>query len=137
MSAETMKRPARVLIGMLGLDQHEVGAIAVAGMLMEAGMEVIYTGRFNTPDSLVNAALSEDVDVIGISVHSWEYIDYLPELQVKLNEAELDVPLMIGGSILTPDDRNNLQKSGIAATFPAGAGRDEIIQTVERLARVN
>jgi len=56
---------------------------------------------------------------------------------VKLNEAELDVPLMIGGSILTPDDRNNLQKSGIAATFPAGAGRDEIIQTVERLARVN
>lgn len=137
MAAGTQKRPARVLIGMLGMDQHEVGAIAVAGMLMEAGMEVIYTGRFNTPDSLVNAALSEDVDVIGISVHSWEYIDYLPDLQVKLNEAELDVPLMIGGSILTPGDRESLQQKGIAATFPAGAGRDEIIQTVERLAGLN
>lgn len=137
MAAGTQKRPARVLIGMLGMDQHEVGAIAVAGMLMEAGMEVIYTGRFNTPDSLVNAALSEDVDVIGISVHSWEYIDYLPDLQKKLKAEDLDVPLVIGGSILTPGDRESLQQDGIAATFPAGAGRDEIIQTVERLAGLN
>ena len=66
----------RVLIGTLGMDQHEVGAIAVSRMLRDAGMEVVYTGTFNLPAGILNMSLEEDVDVIGLSCHSWEYLAF-------------------------------------------------------------
>lgn len=67
-------RPIRILLSLLGLDQHEAGAFAVARLLRDAGMEVVYLGRFVTPDRIVRAALEEGVDVIGLSCHSWEYL---------------------------------------------------------------
>ena len=67
-------RPIRILLSLLGLDQHEAGAFAVARLLRDAGMEVVYLGRFGTPDRIVRAALEEGVDVIGLSCHSWEYL---------------------------------------------------------------
>ena len=70
----------KVLIGILGVDQHEVGAMTVARILRDAGMEVIYAGRFNLPPTIVQAAIEEDVDVIGLSCHSWEYIHYMDDL---------------------------------------------------------
>ena len=73
-------RSVRILIGILGMDQHEVGAIAVSRMLRDAGMEVIYAGRFNLPHMIVQTCVQEDVDVIGLSCHSCEYLYYVPQL---------------------------------------------------------
>jgi methylmalonyl-CoA mutase C-terminal domain/subunit len=128
-----MKR-IRVYIGILGMDQHELGAVAVAQMLRDAGMEVVYGGRFNVPAMIVKASLEEDLDVIGLSCHSWEYLHYLPELFRLMKERSLRVPVIVGGSVITPGDRKRLLDMGVAAAFGSGAANDEIIETVRRLA---
>jgi methylmalonyl-CoA mutase C-terminal domain/subunit len=124
----------RVLIGMLGLDQHEVGAIAVSKMLRDAGIEVVYTGRFNTPAGIVKTSIEEDADVIGLSCHSWEYLHYMPELLGLLNEKGLDVPIVIGGSVITPSDSVKLKEMGVAESFGPSVSEDEIIEAIKRLA---
>ena len=129
-----MKR-IRVYIGILGMDQHELGAVAVAQMLRDAGMEVIYGGRFNVPAMIVRTSQQEDLDVIGLSCHSWEYLHYLPELFRLMQEENLHVPVIVGGSVITPGDRKRLLEMGVAAAFGSGAANEEIIETVKRLAR--
>ena len=130
-----MASPApRVLLGMLGMDQHEAGAIAVARLLRDAGMEVVYLGRFNLPEGIAAAALQEGVDVIGLSCHSWEYLEYLDELFARLRDLELDVPLVLGGSVITPGDAIAVQARGVAATFGPAADPARIVETVGRLA---
>src|SRR5512146_1300659 len=106
---------ARVLIAILGMDQHELGAIAVARLLRDAGMEVIYAGRFNLPPMIANAAVEEDVDVIGLSCHSWEYTYYIPELMQLLDERQLRIPVMVGGSVVTDSDAEALKAKGVSA----------------------
>src|SRR5208337_4929879 len=81
--------------------QHEVGAIAVSRMLRDAGMEVIYTGRFNLPELIVQTSIEEDVDVIGLSCHSWEYLYFVPQLLKLLAERKVGIPVVVGGSIIT------------------------------------
>lgn len=127
-------KPIRVLIAMLGLDQHEVGAIAVAGILRDAGMEVVYAGRFNLPAAVVKTALEEGVDVIGLSCHSWEYLYYLDELLALLREHGMDVPVVVGGSVVTPADAQALLDKGICAAFGPTTTPDEIIASVKQLA---
>lgn len=124
----------RVLIGILGLDQHEVGAVAVARMLRDAGMEVVYAGRFNLPAMIVQTALQEDVDVIGLSVHSWEHMYYLPELMSLLERKQVKIPLIVGGSIITRADEVGLKKIGIAAVFGPSATPQGIIDSITELA---
>jgi methylmalonyl-CoA mutase, C-terminal domain len=128
-------RRIKVYIGILGMDQHELGAIAVAQMLRDAGMEVIYGGRFNVPAMIVKTSLQEDLDVIGLSCHSWEYLHYLPDLFRLLKEENLHVPVIVGGSVITPGDRKRLVEMGVAAAFGSGACNEEIIETVKRLAQ--
>ena len=128
-----MRSAVRVLVGMLGLDQHEVGALAVAGMLRDAGMEVIYLGRFNTPAAIVRAAIDEDADVIGISTHSWEYIEYLPELMTALREAHCDAAVVLGGSVITAGDHDQLRQMGVAAIFGAGSASQDIVAALRTL----
>ena len=128
-------RPIRVLLGILGLDQHEVGAIAVARALRDAGMEVIYVGRFNLPPDIVRAAHEEGVDVIGLSCHSWEYLHYLDALFEHLRERKLEVPVVVGGSVVTPEDAREIQAKGVAAAFGPTADTAEIVATLERIAR--
>jgi len=123
----------RIAIAMLGLDQHELGAIAVARLLRDAGMEVVYAGRFNTPQSIVQVAIDEDVDVIGISCHSWEFVDYTPELMALIAEKSVDVPVVLGGSILTADDAEQMKRHGVAAVFGAGSESDAITSTISEL----
>jgi methylmalonyl-CoA mutase C-terminal domain/subunit len=96
-----------MLIAVLGMDQHEVGAVAVSRMLRDAGMEIIYLGRFNTPAGIVKTSIEEDVDAIGLSCHSWEYLHYMPELLHMLNERSLNIPVVIGGSVITPGAFNS------------------------------
>jgi methylmalonyl-CoA mutase C-terminal domain/subunit len=126
-------RGIRILIGILGLDQHEVGAIAVARMLRDAGMEVIYAGRFQTPETLVRSSIQEDVDVLGISCHSWEYLHFLPELMTRLRAEGADPAVVVGGSVLTAGDARALKKLGVAATFGAGSTPPDMIATIRDL----
>jgi methylmalonyl-CoA mutase C-terminal domain/subunit len=125
------------LIGVLGLDQHEVGAVTVARMLRDARMEVIYAGRFNLPSMIVKTAIQEDVDVIGLSLHSWEYIHYLPELMRLLRESSLKIPVITGGSIITKADREFLKAIGVAAVFGPSATRSKIEETIKALVNLN
>jgi len=120
----------RVLIGILGLVQHEVGAVGISRMLRDAGMEVIYTGKFNLPSMIVKAGLEENVDLIGLSCHSWEYLYYLPELLELLKKEKLDVPVMVGGSVITPQDSKSLVEMGVAAAFGPSATNEEIIECI-------
>lgn len=128
-------RPLRVLIATLGLDQHEVGAVAVARQLRDAGMEVVYLGRFQLPPAIVKAAVDEAVDVIGLSCHSWEYRYYLDELMALLDQRGLDIPVVLGGSVLTAADARALEAKGVAATFGPNSAVEDIPATIERLAR--
>ena len=129
----TADRPIRILISILGLDQHEAGAFAAARLLRDAGMEVIYLGRFGTPEIVVESALEEGVDVIGLSCHSWEYLYYLDELFELLKSRELDIPVVVGGSVLSQDDKNEVQAKGVAATFGPGSDAEEIVQQIRSL----
>ncbi|MBW2387790.1 MAG: cobalamin-dependent protein [Deltaproteobacteria bacterium] len=130
----TTARPVRILLAILGLDQHEAGAFAVARLLRDAGMEVIYLGRFGTPETVVASALDEGVDIIGLSCHSWEYLYYLDELLELLRSRELDVPVVVGGSVLCQDDKNEIEAKGVAATFGPGSDAGEIVQQIRSLA---
>lgn len=127
---------ARVLVGVLGMDQHELGAVGIAKMLRDNGMEVIYTGCFNTPETIVQTAIEEDADVIGISAHSWEYLYYTPELLTLLRQNELDVPVIIGGSVITDEDARTLLDAGVAAVFGSGSVVTDMVDTVRRLVSV-
>lgn len=129
-----MKR-IRVLIGMMGLDQHEVGAIAVSSLLRDAGMEVIYAGRFNRPATIVRQSIQEDVDVIGLSCHSWEYLHTVPELLQLLRQEGLALPVVVGGSVITPDDRSDLLELGVSEAFGPESGSAEIVDGIRRIAR--
>ena len=125
--------PIRVLVGVLGMDQHELGAVGIAKMLRDSGMEVIYTGCFNTPETIVKTAIEEDADVIGISSHSWEYLYYTPELLSLLKKSDLDIPVIIGGSVITEEDAESLLGQGVAAVFGSGAVVTDMIDKVREL----
>jgi methylmalonyl-CoA mutase, C-terminal domain len=129
-----MTAPIRALVTVLGLDQHEAGALAVARLLRDAGIEVIYTGRFNDPETIAAIATEEDVDVVGVSCHSWEFLYYAEELATRLHAEDPPIPVVIGGSIITPTDRDEILAKGIdAAVLPTAPGHD-VIETMRALA---
>jgi methylmalonyl-CoA mutase C-terminal domain/subunit len=124
----------RALVTVLGLDQHEAGALAVSRILRDAGMEVIYTGRFTLPATIGEVAAQEDVDVVGISAHSWEFLYYAAELVELLGRIDPPVPIVVGGSIVTETDRQQALRAGIAEVVRAGATEEQIVATFARLA---
>lgn len=128
-------KKTRILIGTMGMDQHEVGAVTVSRMLMDAGMEVVYLGRFNTPEKMVAAGIEEGVDVIGVSCHSWEYIHFMPELLDRIRSHQADIPVVVGGSVITPKDEADLKKMGVAAVFGSGSTKQEMVASIRGLAR--
>jgi methylmalonyl-CoA mutase C-terminal domain/subunit len=128
------RKRIRVILAILGLDQHETGALSVAATLRDAGMEVVYLGRFASPESVAAAAFEESADVVGISCHSWEYLHYLDDLLRGLVREDERIPLMIGGSIISPSEKARLLEKGVSAVFGAGAANDEIVIAVRRLA---
>lgn len=133
MPVQEPKRP-RVLIAILGLDQHETGALAVTAMLRDAGMEVIYLGRFASPESIAAAAIEESADVVGISCHSWEYLHYLDDLFQVLKRDGERIPLVIGGSVITASDKAHLVEKGVSAVFGSGSSSHDIVAAIQRLA---
>ncbi len=123
----------RILIGVLGLDQHEVGAIGIARLLRDAGMEVIYTGKFNLPANIVQTSIQEDVDLIGLSCHSWEYLHYIPELIGLIEKNQLETPVVIGGSVITRGDEQKVLSQGVAAAFGPNTTDEEIINRINTI----
>src|SRR5256884_1092940 len=122
-----MNFPIRVLVAKPGLDGHDRGARIIARALRDAGMEVIYTGLRQTPEMIVNAALQEDVQVIGLSILSGAHNAIVPRVIELLHEKEMDDVKVIVGGIVPDDDAANLKKLGVAAVFQPGSSLEEII----------
>ncbi len=129
-----MRKP-KILVALLGMDQHELGAITVSKALRDGGVEVVYAGRFNLPAMIMNAAAQEDIDVIGLSCYSWEYLYYVPELLKMLRDKGLEIPVIVGGGIITPKDADTLKNKGVRAVFGPGSSNEDIVTTVNGLAR--
>jgi methylmalonyl-CoA mutase C-terminal domain/subunit len=126
----SMPKPIRVLVAKPGLDGHDRGAKVIARALRDAGMEVIYTGLRQTPEMIVNAALQEDVQVIGLSILSGAHNAIVPRVLELLREKDMgDVKLVIGG-IVPDEDAETLKKQGVAAVFQPGASLDSIVQFI-------
>lgn len=122
-----MERPIRVLIAKVGLDGHDRGAKVIASFLRDAGMEVIYTGLRQTPEMVVNAALQEDVDVIGVSILSGAHMTVFPKILALMKEKELDDVLVTGGGIIPDEDMKKLEAAGCGKLFPPGTETGAII----------
>jgi methylmalonyl-CoA mutase cobalamin-binding domain/chain len=123
------QRPGRIVIGTLGLDQHEVGAMAISQFLVRQGYEVIYLGRFNTPERLAAVAGQEDADLIGVSVHSWEFLAYADELVARCRD--LGIGLVLGGSVLTDRDQADLLARGADAAFGPYASEAAMLRQID------
>ena len=127
-------RIIRVLVAKPGLDGHDRGAKIIARALRDAGMEVIYTGIRQTPSMIVEAALQEDVDVIGLSILSGAHLDLFPQIFDRMSENEMDdVPVMAGG-IIPEADRAALEAMGVRAVYGPGTPTAEIVERVRSLA---
>lgn len=119
-------RPIRVLVAKVGLDGHDRGAKVIATSLRDAGMEVIYTGLRQTPEMVVNAALQEDVDAIGISILSGAHMTVFPKIIKLMKEKEMDDVLLTGGGIIPADDMKELNELGVGKLFAPGATTNDI-----------
>ncbi len=126
-----MSRPIRVLIAKVGLDGHDRGAKVIASFLRDAGMEVIYTGLRQTPEMVVNAALQEDVDVIGVSILSGAHMTVFPKIMNLLREKEMINVLVTGGGIIPAADMKKLMDLGVGQLFPPGTETKDIVSYIK------
>src|SRR5690606_11794893 len=126
-----MSRPIRVLVAKVGLDGHDRGAKVIATSLRDAGMEVIYTGLRQTPEMVVNAALQEDVDAIGISILSGAHNTVFPKLLQLMKEKNMEDVLLTGGGIIPEEDIATLEKQGVGRLFSPGAPTSEIADYIK------
>ena len=125
-----MATPIRVLVAKPGLDGHDRGAKVIARALRDAGMEVIYTGLRQTPEMIVNAALQEDVSVIGLSILSGAHNAIVPRVLELLREKHMEDVKVIVGGIVPDEDAEELKRQGVAAVFQPGASLDSIVQFI-------
>jgi methylmalonyl-CoA mutase C-terminal domain/subunit len=125
----------RVLLAKPGLDGHDRGVKVVARALRDAGMEVIYTGLHQTPEQIVNAAIQEDVNVVGLSILSGAHLTLFPRVMELLRENKMDV-LVVGGGIIPEEDIPKLKEIGIAGIFGPGTRLEDIISFIRENAKV-
>ena len=123
-------RPIRVLVAKVGLDGHDRGAKVIASFLRNAGMEVIYTGLHQTPESVVNTALQEDVDAIGISILSGAHNTVFPKIMKMMKEKGMNDVLLTGGGIIPEKDMEELSKLGVGKLFPPGTDTHIIVDYI-------
>lgn len=120
----------RVVVAKVGLDGHDRGAKVVARALRDAGMEVIYTGLHQTPEQVVSAALEEDAQAVGLSIHSGAHLTIFPRIVGLLRDAGADDVLVFGGGIIPAEDVDVLLREGVAAVFTPGAPMADIVEFV-------
>lgn len=125
-----MEGPIRVLVAKPGLDGHDRGAKVIARALRDAGMEVIYTGLRQTPEMIVNAALQEDVRVIGLSILSGAHMAIVPRVLELLAQKEMSDVLVIVGGIIPDEDAGRLKQMGVSAVFQPGASLEGIVEFI-------
>jgi methylmalonyl-CoA mutase C-terminal domain/subunit len=130
-------RPIRVLVAKVGLDGHDRGAKVISTALRDAGMEVIYTGLRQTPEMVVNAALQEDVDVIGISILSGAHMTVFPKIMHLLKEKNMNDVLLTGGGIIPEDDITTLNEMGAGKLFAPGTTMLEIADYIKEWVKIN
>ncbi|HMA41728.1 MAG TPA: cobalamin B12-binding domain-containing protein [Gemmatimonadales bacterium] len=124
-------RPIRVLVAKPGLDGHDRGAKVVAAALRDAGMEVIYTGLHQTPEMIAQAAIQEDVDVVGLSILSGAHMTLFPRVQALLRQAGRTDVLLTGGGIIPPEDVTALEGQGVGKLFGPGTPTGELVKYIE------
>ena len=122
----------RVLVAKVGLDGHDRGVNVIARLLRDAGMEVVYTGLFQTPESVAHTAVDEDVGVVGLSILSGAHLTLVPLVLNALRELDSSIPVVVGG-IIPQEDVAALREAGVAATFGPGSSLDDIVTTIEAL----
>lgn len=126
-------RVARILIAKPGLDGHDRGAKVIARALRDAGMEVIYTGLRQTPEMIAEAALQEDVDVVGLSILSGAHMALVPRIREAMNNNDLhDVPMIVGG-IIPDEDKAELEQQGVVGVFGPGTSTEDIRDFINNL----
>ncbi|MBK8983425.1 MAG: cobalamin B12-binding domain-containing protein [Ignavibacteria bacterium] len=130
-----MDNKIRVLIGKVGLDGHDRGAKVIAAAFRDAGIEVIYTGLRQTPETIVEAALQEDVNAIGISILSGAHMTIFPKVKKLMNDKGLNDVLLFGGGIIPDQDIEELKKLGVGELFTPGTPTYETIDYVKNWVR--
>ena len=123
-----MERKIRVLVAKAGLDGHDRGAKVVAAALRDAGMEVIYTGLRQTPEMIVDAAIQEDVDAIGISILSGAHMTLFPRILNLMKDKDVNDILLFGGGIIPKEDLAKLKELGVGELFTPGTSTQDIVK---------
>lgn len=131
------QRTIRVLVAKVGLDGHDRGAKVIATSLRDAGMEVIYTGLRQTPEMVVNAALQEDVDAIGVSILTGAHNTIFPKILSLMKEKGMDDVLVTGGGIIPTDDMKKLNEMGVGKLFSPGTPTTEIATYIKDWVKEN
>ena len=134
MSTLEARAPIRILIAKPGLDGHERGAKVMVRALRDAGMEVVYTGLFQTPAMIASAALQEDVDVVGLSILSGAHLALFPDIMSALSAAGLDDLLVIAGGTIPAEDAAVVKAMGVAAIFGPGTSLREAVDFIRERA---
>lgn len=130
-------RPLRILIAKVGLDGHDRGAKVIASALRDAGMEVIYTGLRQTPEMVVNAALQEDVDAIGVSILSGAHMTVFPKIIKLMKEQQMNDVLLTGGGIIPGEDMKTLLDMGVGNLFAPGTPTSQIANYIRDWVKMN
>jgi len=128
------RRPIRILVAKPGLDGHDRGAKVVAAALRDAGMEVIYTGLHQTPEMIAQAAIQEDVDVVGLSILSGAHMTLFPRVRKLLDAAGGQEVLLTGGGIIPPEDMSALEALGAGKLFGPGTPTSDLIKYIQEWA---
>ena len=136
-SNKKLNRPVRVLVAKVGLDGHDRGAKIIATALRDAGMEVIYTGLRQTPEMVVNAALQEDVDAIGISILSGAHNTVFPKILALMKAKQMEDVLLTGGGIIPNEDMKILNEMGVGKLFAPGTPTIEIASYITNWVKEN
>jgi len=122
----------KILLAKVGLDGHDRGVNVLSLWLRDAGMEVVYLGRFQTPEKVARSAIAEDVDIIGLSFLGGEHMFYAAKMMEKMKEHDLKIPLIIGG--IVPDkDIPRLKEVAVSEVFPTGTSMETIVQSIKEL----
>ncbi|MDG2150496.1 MAG: cobalamin B12-binding domain-containing protein [Planctomycetota bacterium] len=127
-----MEQPIRVLVAKPGLDGHDRGAKVVAAALRDAGMEVIYGGLHQTPEAIVQMAVQEDVDAVGLSILSGAHMTLFPKVKEHLNRAGAESILLTGGGIISAGDMDKLEKLGVGQLFGPGSRLADLVDYIEK-----
>jgi len=127
-------RPIRILVAKPGLDGHDRGAKVVAAALRDSGMEVIYTGLHQTPEMIAQAAIQEDVDVVGLSILSGAHMTLFPRVRKLLDAAGRQDVLLTGGGIIPPEDMTALEAQGTGKLFGPGTPTADLIKYIQEWA---